>query len=312
MDLRIFIEPQQGASYEDQLSVARTAEDAGFGAFFRSDHYLKMGSVDGMPGPSDSWVTLGGIARETTSIRLGTMVTSATFRLPGPLAITVAQVDLMSGGRVELGLGAGWYEAEHDAYAIPFPDMADRFARLEEQVEIIVGLWDTPIGSTYSFEGEHYAVSNSPGLPKPAQTPHPPVIIGGAAKTRSARLAARFADEYNTGFVDPEEAGMRVGRLRSACESDERDPDSLIYSIAVTICCGADRAEVERRASAIGRQPGKWGDSDVGGTVEEVIDRLHDYAAAGIERAYLQVLDIHDLDHIRLLADRVAPIVDGF
>jgi F420-dependent oxidoreductase-like protein len=312
VDLRIFIEPQQGASYDDQLAVARTAEEEGFGAFFRSDHYLKMGDVDGSPGPTDSWVTLAGLARETTSIRLGTMVTSATFRLPGPLAISVAEVDQMSGGRVELGIGAGWYEAEHTAYGIRFPELLERFTRLEEQVAIVTGLWETPIGETFSFDGRYYTLRDSPGLPKPAQTPRPPVIVGGGAKKRSAALAARFADEYNVGFVDTDAAAASVGRVRAACEQAGRDPDDMTMSVAVTVCCGVDQDEVARRAKAIGRDPRSWKGSDVGGTPVEVVDRLHDYAAGGIERAYLQVLDLADLDHLRLVSAEVMPTVDGF
>src|SRR4051812_1499465 len=190
MELRIFLEPQQGATYDDQLAVARLAEELGFGAFFRSDHYLAMG-VDGRPGPTDSWVTLAGIARETSTIRLGTMVTSATFRYPGPLAIAVAQADAMSGGRGELGLRAGWFDAEHAAYAIPFPPTGERFERLEEQLAIVEGLWATPAGERFSYEGRHYRVVDSPALPKPVQSPRPPVIIGGAGHTRTPRLAAR-------------------------------------------------------------------------------------------------------------------------
>ena len=147
MDLRIFTEPQQGASYDDQLRVATTAEAAGYDAFFRSDHFLKMGVVSGEPGPTDAWLTIAGLARETSRIRLGTLVNSATFRLPGPLAVAVAQADQMSGGRVELGLGAGWFETEHAAYGIPFPGVRERFDLLEEQLEVITGLWRTLPGS---------------------------------------------------------------------------------------------------------------------------------------------------------------------
>src|SRR3954470_14338361 len=175
MDLRIFVEPQQGATYDDQLVIARKAEELGFDAFFRSDHYLAMG-VDGRPGPTDSWVTLAGIARETSTIRLGTMMTSATFRYPGPLAISVAQVDQMSGGRVELGIGAGWYAAEHAAYAIPFPSTAERFDHLEEQLAIPPGLWGPPAGETFSYAGALPSGTDSPGPPKPSQRPHPPII----------------------------------------------------------------------------------------------------------------------------------------
>jgi alkanesulfonate monooxygenase SsuD/methylene tetrahydromethanopterin reductase-like flavin-dependent oxidoreductase (luciferase family) len=148
--LRIFTEPQMGATYDDLLAVARRAEETGFDAFFRSDHYLTMGG-DGLPGPTDAWVTLGGLARETSRIRLGTLMTAATFRLPGPLAISVAQVDQMSGGRVELGIGAGWFEAEHSAYGIPFPELGERFDRYEEQVAVVHGLWNTPPGETFDF-----------------------------------------------------------------------------------------------------------------------------------------------------------------
>jgi len=168
MQLRIFTEPQQGARYSDLLAVARRAEQLGFDAFFRSDHYLKMGSVDGQPGPSDAWTTLAGLARDTTRIRLGTLVNSATFRHPGVLAISVANVDDMSGGRVELGLGAGWFEAEHLAYGITFPEVRERFDVLEEQLAIIDGLWRTPTGRTFTFAGHHYSVVDSPALPKPA------------------------------------------------------------------------------------------------------------------------------------------------
>ena len=167
MQLRIFTEPQQGAEYETLLAVAKTTEDCGFDAFFRSDHYLKMGDGSGLPGPSDAWITLAGLARETKRIRLGTMVTAGTFRLPGPLAISVATVDRMSGGRVELGLGSGWFEAEHTAYGIPFGSLGRRFDRLEEQLQIITGLWSTPVGETYSFDGAEYQLANAPALPSP-------------------------------------------------------------------------------------------------------------------------------------------------
>ena len=206
-DFRIFVEPQNGSSYTDQLAVARTAENAGYSAFFRSDHYLAMNG-DGLPGPTDSWVTLAGLARETSSIRLGTMVTSATFRYPGPLAISVAQVDEMSGGRVEFGFGAGWFEAEHRANAIPFAPLGERFDRLTEQLEIITGLWTSPPGQTFDYSGTHYTVADSPALPKPVQSPHPPIIIGGGGAKRTPALAAKFAAEFNIPFV-PLDTGSR-------------------------------------------------------------------------------------------------------
>ena len=305
MDLRIFTEPQQGATYDDLLRVALTAEELGFSAFFRSDHYLGMGT-EGLPGPTDAWVTLAGLARDTSTIRLGTLMTSATFRLPGPLAISVAQVDQMSGGRVELGIGAGWYEAEHQAYGIPFPPTAERFDRLEEQLTVITGLWQTPEGERFTFDGTHYPVQDSPGLPKPVQQPRPPVIIGGLGKRRTPELAARYADEFNLPFVSVEETRQQFERVRAACERADRDPGSLTWSNALVVCVGADEQEFRRRTGAIGRDPQEVREHGVAGTVEEALDTLGRYAEAGSERAYLQVLDLSDLDHLHLIAEEVA------
>ena len=306
MQLRIFTEPQMGATYDDLLAVARRTEETGFDAFFRSDHFLAMGG-DGLPGPTDAWVTLGALARETSRIRLGTLMSSATFRLPGPLAIAVAQVDQMSGGRIEFGIGAGWFEAEHTAYAIPFPEVGERFDRLEEQVAILHGLWTTPPGQTFGFDGAHYRLADSPALPKPAQDGGIPILIGGHGRTRTPRLAARFADEFNLAFSSAEENAQQFGRVRQACEDAGRDPASLLYSSAVTVCVGRDDAEVARRAEAIGRTPGEWRPSDVGGSPAQVVDALGRYAEAGAQRAYLQLLDLADLDHLDLIAAEVAP-----
>ena len=305
-DLRIFTEPQQGASYDDLLAVALRAEQLGYGAFFRSDHYLVMGDRDGLPGPTDAWITLAGLARETSTIRLGTLVTSATFRFPGPLAISVAQVDQMSGGRVDLGLGAGWYTAEHEAYGIPFPDLGERFDRLEEQLEIITGMWATPTGETFDSPGGHYPVTDSPGLPKPTQSPVP-IVIGGGGPKRTPALAATYAAEFNTPFVDRDFFVKQTGRVRAACEAIERDPDELVYSAALIVCCGADEAEVERRAAAIGREPAELRENGLAGTPEEVADRLGSWRDAGAERVYLQVMDLADLDHLDLVATEVVP-----
>ncbi len=306
MRLRIFTEPQFGATYEQLLAVAKTTEEEGFDAFFRSDHYLHFGGDPG-PGSTDAWVSLAGLARETSRIRLGTLVTPITFRLPGPLAISVAQVDAMSGGRVELGIGAGWYEAEHKAYAIPFPPMGERFAQLEEQLEIVTGLWATERGEKFNFSGEHFSVVDSPGLPKPAQTPRPPIIIGGAGPRRTPRLAARFADEFNTPFFpDPELARGAYDRIRRACERIDRDPATMRFSAALTVCCGKDQAELERRAARIGRPLDRLR-GGAAGTPAELVDRLAAYGEAGAETVYLQVLDLDDLDHIRLIASEVLP-----
>ncbi len=299
-DLRIFTEPQQGASYGDLLAVAQRAEALGFGAFFRSDHYLTMGG-DGLPGPTDAWVTLAGIARETSTIRLGTLVTSATFRLPGPLAISVAQVDEMSGGRVELGLGAGWYQGEHDAYGIPFPDLGERFDRLEEQLEVITGLWSTPVGETFDKPDGHYPITASPALPKPVQSPVP-IVIGGGGPKRTPRLAARFASEFNTPFMGTDRFREQCDRVRAACEAIDRDPATMTFSAALVLCCGSDEAEFERRAAAIGREPDELRTNGAAGTVDQVVDTIGRWAEAGASRLYLQVLDLADLDHLDLVA----------
>lgn len=307
MELRVFTEPQQGATYDDLVRVAQEAERLGFGAFFRSDHYLGMGT-EGLPGPSDAWVTLAGIARETSTIRLGTMMTSATFRHPGPLAISVANVDQMSGGRVELGIGAGWFEAEHTAYGIPFPSTGERFDRFEEQLAVITGLWATPAGERFTYEGQHYRLTDSPALPKPVQSP-PPVLIGGLGKRRTPELAARYADEFNLPFVDEATTAAQFARVREACAAQGRDPWTLTWSNALVLCVGADEAEVQRRAAAIGREPDELRANGLAGTPAEVVDKIGRYAELGAERVYLQVLDLADLDHLRLVAAEVMPQV---
>lgn len=302
----MFVEPQQGASYNDQLAVAQAAESLGYSAFFRSDHYVAM-SGDGLPGPTDSWVTLAGIARETTTIRLGTLVTSATFRYPGPLAISVAQVDAMSSGRVDFGIGAGWFEAEHQAYAIPFPPLGERFDRLTEQLEIITGLWTTPPGQTFGYEGTHYTVTESPALPKPVQQPHPPIVIGGGGAKRTPALAARFAAEFNLAFPTLDFVEPQYGRVRAALEKVGRSPDDIVYSAAFVVCAGRDDAEIARRAAAISRDVDELRtNTPLVGTPSEIVDRLSPYVEAGVQRVYLQVLDMSDLDHVELFATEVA------
>jgi F420-dependent oxidoreductase-like protein len=302
VDLRIFTEPQQGASYEQLLAVAALAEELGFDAFFRSDHYLRIGGAGGLPGPTDSWITLAGLARDTERIRLGTLVTAATFRLPGPLAISVAQVDAMSGGRVELGIGAGWYEAEHTAYGIEFPDLGERFDRLEEQLAVITGLWATPEGETFDHDGRHYRLRDSPALPKPVQRPGPPVVIGGAGAVRTPRLAARHAAEFNHMFPRLDDIGAVRERVVAACDEIGRDPATLVFSAAQVACVGEDEGTLARRAGAIGRTPDELRASGVAGTVEQAAEKLEALAAEGISRVYLQVLDLDDLDHLRTLA----------
>ena len=309
MKLRIFTEPQQGASYLDLLAVAQRAEKLGFDAFFRSDHYQRMGThFDGMPGPSDAWITLAGIARETSTIRLGTLVNSSTFRNPGVLAISIANVDAMSNGRVELGLGAGWYLDEHRSYGIPFPALGERFERLGEQLAIVTGLWGTPVGETFDHTGKHYEIVNSPALPKPVQSPLP-IIIGGGGPKKTPALAARYAAEFNMPFQSIERFSAQCERVRGACESINRDPSTLVYSSALVACVGSTDAEIARRAAAIGREVEELRQNGACGTPAEVIEKLRSWSAAGADRIYLQMLDLSDLDQLDLIAAEVMPHV---
>ena len=303
-------------TYEDQLRAARTAQDAGFEAYFRSDHYVSMGQGDGLPGPTDAWVTLAGLARETSTIRLGTLVTSATFRLPGPTAIAVAQVDAMSAGRLEFGLGAGWFEQEHAAYGIPFPEVGDRFDLLEDSLAIITGLWGTPVGQRFSYAGARARVEDSPGLPKPVQRdPHssgPPVIIGGRGRKRTPALAARYAAEFNVAFAPLEEAATQFDRVAAACAEAGRPAESLIRSAALTTVVGSDDAQVSARARAIGRDEAELREAGLAGTPGEVVDRIGTWVeGTGITRLYLQVLDLSEdvVDHLALIASEVLPQV---
>ncbi|MEN3300091.1 LLM class F420-dependent oxidoreductase [Pseudonocardia sp.] len=308
MDLRIFTEPQQGAYYDDLLRVARAAEDSGYDAFFRSDHFLAMGEASGEPGPTDAWITLAGLARETSRIRLGTLVTSATFRNPGPLAIAVAQVDQMSGGRVELGLGGGWFEAEHEAYGLPFPSLGERFEILTEQLEMITGLWRTLPGDRFAFAGKHYTVTDSPALPKPVQQPTPPVIVGGHGRKKTPALAARFADEFNVAFSPIEATAAQFDRVDAACVEIGRDPKELVRSIAQVICVGRDDAEVARRALVLGREVDDLRENGLAGTPAEVVDRLGAWRdRTRATRVYLQLLDLADIDQVELVASEVLP-----
>jgi F420-dependent oxidoreductase-like protein len=266
-----------------------------------------MGGVSGEPGPSDAWATLAGLAVETKRIRLGTLVTSATFRYPGPLAIAVAGIDEMSGGRVELGIGAGWYEREHAAYGIPFPPTRERFDRLEEQLAIITGLWETPAGEKFSYEGTYYQVADSPGLPKPVQRPRPPVIIGGHGPRRTPALAAKYADEFNIAFAKTEDVAAQFDRVRQACAAAGRDADSLVYSAAHVVCCGKDEATLSRRAAAIGRDLAELRVDGLTGSPAEVVDKIGALAEVGTQTLYLQILDLDDLDHLADIAGEVLP-----
>ena len=268
-----------------------------------------MGSVSGLPGPTDAWATLAGLAVQTERIRLGTLVTPVTFRLPGPLAVTVAQVDQMSGGRVELGLGTGWFDTEHTAYGIPFPSLGDRFTMLEEQLAIITGMWSAPQGTPFSFQGTQYTVTDSPALPKPAQRPKPPVIIGGGGPKRTPRLAAAYADEFNAAFDSVSGSQAAFERVRAAVQAAGRADSSMTYSAAQVVCCGRDEDEIKRRAAAIGREPDELRENGLAGTPEEIVAKIGQFGAIGAERLYLQILDLDDLGHLELLAAEVLAAV---
>ena len=234
-------------------------------------------------------------------------MTAGTFRLPGPLAISVAQVDQMSGGRVELGIGSGWFEAEHTAYGIPFPSLGERFDRYEEQLAVITGLWNTAAGETFDFDGAHYRLSGSPALPKPLQEGGIPILVGGSGKKRTPRLAARYATEFNVPFASVEDNARLFAGVRRACEEAGRDPASMVYSSALVLCVGKDESQIARRAAAIGRDVDELREHGVAGTPAEAVDILGRYAEAGAQRVYLQVLDLTDLDHLDLVAGDVAP-----
>jgi alkanesulfonate monooxygenase len=303
-DVTITSEPQQGASYDDLVAFAQRVEQLGFGGYFRSDHYLAM-DVDGLPGPTDAWIALAGLARETSRIRLGTLVSSATFRLPGPLAISVAQVDQMSGGRVELGLGTGWYLDEHRAYGIPFPEVSERFDRFEEQLAVITGLWATPVGKTFNHDGRHYPIVDSPALPKPLQSTVP-IIIGGTGPTRTPALAARFANEFNTPFVSVDEFASQVERVKAACVEIGRDPSTLVYSAAVIVCVGESESEFQRRASAVTALTGMSADDlrlhCIAGTASQARAAVERWNTAGAQRLHLLPVDHTDFDHLDIVA----------
>ena len=299
MELCVFTEPQEGASYATQLAHARATEQLGFAGWFRSDHYHAQ-FLDGLPGPTDAWTTLAGLARETRRIRLGTLVSSATFRYPGILAIQVAQVDAMSDGRAELGLGTGWMEREHRAYGIPFP--AKRFGLLEESLAIVTGLWATPLGETFSFTGEHYRLEEAPALPKPMQA-RVPLIIGGMGPSRTPSLAARFATEYNAAFADEAAIAAAFGRVRDAAKAAGRPDGDLRFSVAHQTVVGRTDAEFRTRAARIGADPDRLRAEGLGGTAAEVVDRVGRYGELGADRVYLQVIDMEDLEHLEVLAE---------
>lgn len=308
MELGLFVTPQQGASHDDLVQAARAAEDHDFFAFVRSDHYLANGDVIAPPGPSDAWMSLAWLAAHTSRIRLGTMLSPVTFRTPGQLALAVAQVDQMSGGRVMLGLGAGWHAREHAAFGIAFPPLGERFERLEEQLAIVTGFWSTDAAERFSFAGRHYQLVDVPTLPKPVQSPRPPIIVGGKGRRRTPRIAATYADEFNVPpMTSPQEAGELFAGVRAQCERLGRDPASLVLSACLTTFGGRDGADLSRRASA---HPGEFAHTDLSGTPDAIAEQLTAYRAAGATRVYLRIVDLHDLDHIMLLGEVATALGD--
>jgi F420-dependent oxidoreductase-like protein len=310
MQVWVFTEPHRGATYDTQLRFAQLAEECGFAGLVRADHYQAMGTGPGLPGPSDAWTTLAGLSRETTRIRLGVQMSPLTFRLPGPLAVTVAQVDQMSGGRIELGLGIGWYEREHRSYGIPFPPLAERFDMLAEQLEIVNGLWRTPVGARYSYHGKHYQLVDSPALPKPVQVPGPPVVVGGQGR-RGPELAARYADEFNAVFMPVTEAAGQFRRVARAAQQAGRAGTGrapLRLSLGVLVACGRTDAEARRRAEAM-YEPGSAlpQEDPVVGSPARVVDRIGEIAGIGADRVYLRLAEPSDLDHLALIGAQVLP-----
>jgi F420-dependent oxidoreductase-like protein len=311
MRYALMTEPQQGLSYEEILALARTAEEAGFEAYFRSDHYASFPGEGGLP-TTDAWATLAGLARETQRIRLGTLVSPVTFRLPGNIAKVIQTVDEMAGGRIEAGFGAGWNEAEHAQLGIPFPPLGERYDMLEEQLAIIHGLWTEPDG--WSYSGAHCQVRDSRRHGEIARggRRHPHVILGGKGGPRMASLVARYADEFNLNSASPDDVPGAYGRVRDACASVGRDPDELVYSAMTGVLVGETESELRMRVvdqlAALGQSASdrdawlaerraRW----VMGTPDEARDRVAALERQGVQRVMMQDFLPRDLDHVRLL-----------
>lgn len=313
MRYAIMIEPQQGMGYDDIRAVALAAERAGIETFFRSDHYSSFPAA-GLA-TTDAWATTAGLARDTSTIKLGVLVSPAIFRLPGPLAKTVATVHEMSGGRVEVGLGAGWHEGEARQFGIPFPPMGERLDMLEEQVTILRGLWSEPAG--WSFEGKHYQIEDALFAPRPDDGGRPPIhlIMGGDGKPRSCRVAAEHADEYNVVFATPERVSAAYDGIRRACDTRGRDADEIVRSALCGVLVGSDEADYRKRQQ---RQDDVLGDGAVGvepkedrdgrwllGTPDQALERVAALEAAGVQRIVLHDYLPDDLDMIELIGARM-------
>ena len=302
MRLRILLEPHHGATYEQILALARAAEEGGFDAFFRSDHYLGIDADDTTYQPTDSWTTLAGLAVQTSSVRLGTLVNASTFRLPGQLAVEVATVDQMSGGRAELGIGAAWYEREHQYFGIPFPPLGERFDRLEEQLAILTGIWRTKPGERFSFDGKFYQLIDCASIPRPAARPK--IIIGGAGAKRTPTLAAKYADEFNGALgMDVRD---RFANFRRICEDVVgRDPAEVRLSGTLPVCIGSSPEDLQRRKESLGEPGARLLAAGVTGTAGDVIRAVEDLAAQGADTVYFHVYGPGDVEHIRLLGSEV-------
>ncbi len=308
--LRVLLEPRHGARYEDILALARATERAGFDAFFRSDHLMGVDPDDRTYRPTDSWTTLAGLARDTRRVRLGTLMTAATYRSPGLLAAIVASADEMSNGRIELGIGTAWYEREHAAFGLPFPPMKERFDRLEEQLEIITGLWLAGSrGESFSFDGRYYRIEDNHSPPQTTQHPHPPVIIGGGGPRRTPAIAARFATEFNAALSGVDEARTRFEQFTRACEAIGRDPGTARRSGFIPVAIGGTVAEAERRAAVVGSP--RIRESMVIGPPELLTERIASLVKVGADTVYLHIYDIHDTDHIALIGAEVLPQLVG-
>ena len=321
MDLRIFTDPSNGASYQNLLESAQLAEEFGYAGFFMSDHY-KPFAGDGQPGPTDVWTTLAGLARETSRIRLGSLMTAVTFRHPGSLAIIVAQVDEMSRGRIEFGIGAGYFEPEHLAYGIPFPPVAERFDRLAEALELITGLWKSPSRQGYSFSGKWYQLVDSPALPKPSQHPGPPIILGGIGKKRTPALAARFADEFNLqtsrrrapgdqrkSELRSEDVADQIQRVRTAAQQLGRDPNEIVFSMSALIGVGRSSQQADAAVDPQHFSSQTFDGTTLSGSPAQIVDQLGPYAELGVTRTYVRApMEMRTLtDNFELLAAEVLP-----
>ena len=315
MDICLMIEGQEGVTWDQWRSLALACEEHGFNGLFRSDHYLSFGHPKER-GTLDAWATLAALASVTERIRFGTLVSPVGFRHPSQLAKSVVTVDHASGGRVELGMGAGWFEPEHRAFGFAYPSDAERMDILAEQLEIVHRSWDRDVDE-FDFDGAHYRLERCVALPKPVQEPHPPLIMGGGARPRSAALAARWADEYNVHAVDPASARDRRARIASACEAIGRDPAQVRFSLMTSLLVGLDEADLRRRAQVLMDRTDERGDAEsfiegmrgtrLVGTPERILERLAELGMAGVQRVFLQHLVHDDLETVELVGRAIVP-----